>query len=196
MDVHQSIAHRIRALRDAKGWSLEALAERSAVSKSNISLIERGQSSPTAVVLDKLATALGVPLASLFGQAEDATSQDPSPHSSLRDQAVWQDPVSGYVRRHLSPPAWSPMQLVEVEFPPGKRVSYDTGARDAEIHQQIWVIEGRMEITVGDRTWALGTGDCLAMKLDCPTGFHNPSSLRARYIVALCSLPRQSRSQR
>jgi len=77
MDVHESIAHQIRALRDAKGWSLEALAERSAVSRSNISLIERGQSSPTAVVLDKLATALGVPLASLFEHAEDPASQDP-----------------------------------------------------------------------------------------------------------------------
>ena len=196
MNVHQTIAHRVRGLRDAKGWSLEALAERSAVSKSNISLIERGQSSPTAVVLDKLATALGVPLASLFECASDLTSQEPSPYSSSRDQAVWQDPTSGYVRRNLSPPAWSPMQLVEVEFPPRKRVSYDTSARDAEIHQQIWVTEGRMEITVGDRLWKLETGDCLAMKLDCPISFHNPSSRRARYVVALCSLPNQSRSQR
>jgi len=196
MDVHETIAYRIRALRDAKGWSLDALAQRSSVSRSNISLIERGQSSPTAAVLDKLATALGVPLASLFEYAEESASQAPSPHSSLRDQAVWQDPVSGYVRRNLSPSAWSPIQLVEVEFPPRKQVSYDTGARGAEIHQQIWVMEGSMEITVGDRRWELGTGDCLAMRLDCPISFHNPSSRRARYVVALCSLPSESRSQR
>jgi ribosome-binding protein aMBF1 (putative translation factor) len=60
MDVHRTIARRIRDLRNDKGWSLDTLAERSTVSRSNISLIERGQSSPTAVVLDKLATALGV----------------------------------------------------------------------------------------------------------------------------------------
>lgn len=196
MNVHETIARRLHALRDAKGWSLEVLAERSAVSRSNISLIERGESSPTAVVLDKLATALGVPLASLFEPSGDEASRDTSPHSSLRDQAVWQDPISGYVRRHLSPPLWSPMQLVEVEFPPRKRVTYDTAARDAEIHQQIWVIEGRMEITVGDRTWGLATGDCLAMKLDCPMSFYNPSSRRARYVVALCSLSNESRRQR
>ncbi|MDG0024542.1 XRE family transcriptional regulator [Trinickia sp. Y13] len=196
MDVHQTIAHRIRALRDVKGWSLDALAERSSVSRSNISLIERGQSSPTAVVLDKLATALGVPLASLFECVGESASQTPSPHSSLREQAVWQDPISGYVRRNLSPPAWSPIQLVEVEFPPRKRVSYDTGPRDAEIYQQIWVMEGRMEIAVGDRRWELGTGDCLAMRLDCPISFHNPSSRRARYVVALCNLLSESRSHR
>jgi transcriptional regulator with XRE-family HTH domain len=195
MDVHETIASRIRALRDANAWSLDALAERSAVSKSTISLIERGESSPTAVVLDKLATALGVPLASLFEHASEATSP-PSSHSTPDDQSVWQDPVSGYVRRHLSPPAWSPMQLVEVEFPPRKRVSYDTSARNAEIHQQIWVIEGRMEITVGVTTHKLATGDCLAMTLDCPISFHNPSNRRARYAVVLCRLPIESRSQR
>jgi transcriptional regulator with XRE-family HTH domain len=189
MDVHHSIARRIRDLRDARGWSLDTLAERSSVSRSNISLIERGQSSPTAVVLDKLATALGVSLASLFEQAESAPSAELSPHSSSRDQAVWSDPASGYVRRNLSPPAWSPIQLVEVEFPSGKQVAYETALRDADIYQQIWVTEGAMEITVGDRSWSLEAGDCLAMKLDRPVSYRNASRHPARYLVALCTLP-------
>ncbi|TFW16635.1 helix-turn-helix domain-containing protein, partial [Duganella callida] len=66
MDIHLLIARRVRALRDAQHLSLEALAARSGVSRSNISLIERGESSPTAAVLDKLASALGVALAALF----------------------------------------------------------------------------------------------------------------------------------
>ncbi len=57
----------VRELRAARGLSLEALAARCDVSRSMISLIERGEASPTAVVLEKLATGLGVPLASLFG---------------------------------------------------------------------------------------------------------------------------------
>ena len=195
MDVHQIIARRIRELRDAKAWSLDALAERSSVSRSNISLIERGQSSPTAVVLDKLATALGVSLASLF-EHPDASATELSPHSSLSDQPVWTDPVSGYIRRNVSPAAWSPIQLVEVDFPRGKEVSYDTSARDADIHQQIWLIDGSMEITVGNRKWKLETGDCLTMKLDSPIRFRNTSRRRARYLVALCSLPLDSRSPR
>ena len=64
MDINTRIAQRLRELRDARGYSLEALAERSGVSRSAISLIERGQSSPTAVVLDKLAIGLSVALAS------------------------------------------------------------------------------------------------------------------------------------
>ena len=66
MDVTQRLARRLKSLREERGWSLDALALRSGVSRSNISLIERGQSSPTASVLDKLSAGLGVTLASLF----------------------------------------------------------------------------------------------------------------------------------
>ncbi len=188
MDIHQRIARRLRELRDAQGFSLEALAERSQVSRSAISLIERGQSSPTAAVLDRLSSALGVTLASLF---EDSASPaaEPSPVARAAEQPEWTDPGSGYVRRNLSPAARSPIQLVEVRFPPGQRVAYDTGARDAEVHQQLWVIDGTMEVTVGDTHWRLDAGDCLAMQLDRPIVFHNPTKRPARYLVALTTLP-------
>ncbi|WP_233852447.1 helix-turn-helix domain-containing protein [Paraburkholderia sp. HD33-4] len=188
MDINALIARRVKALRDAQNWSLDALAERSKVSRSNISLIERGQSSPTATVLDKLATALNVPLASLF-EHDGAPLAEPSPVSRAAEQAVWTDPSSGYVRRHLSPTARSAIQLVEVNFPAGQRVSYETGARDADIHQQVWMLDGSMEITVGDTSWRLKTGDCLAMRLDSPTVFRNPTRKPARYLVALSTSP-------
>ena len=62
----QALATRVRNLRKQQGLSLENLAERSGVSRSMISLIERGETSPTAVVLEKLAVGLGVVFASLF----------------------------------------------------------------------------------------------------------------------------------
>ena len=68
-DLNQRIAERVRELRAAQGLSLDALASKSSVSRSMISLIERGESSPTAVVLEKLAAGLGVMLASLFDVA-------------------------------------------------------------------------------------------------------------------------------
>ena len=188
MDINARVARRVRDLRVARGFSLEALARRSDVSRSNISLIERGQSSPTAVVLDKLATSLGVTLASLFEDG-GAPVAEPSPLSRAAEQPVWTDPSSGYVRRNLSPPARSPLQLVEVIFPAGQRIAYETAAREVEIHQQIWVIEGAMEMTVGDERRRLEAGDCLAMRLDRPIVYRNPTRKPARYLVALATLP-------
>lgn len=181
MDINQLIARRVRELRAERDLSLAELAERSGVSRSNISLIERGESSPTATVLDKLSAALGVTVASLFEQS----GQAPSPLARRSDQPVWTDPGSGYVRRNLSPATWSPLQLVEVEFPPGARVAYETGAREADLHQQLWLMAGTMELTVGTSHWTLNAGDCLAMRLDQPIAFHNPGPAPARYIVAL-----------
>ena len=74
MDINQLIARRVRELRAERDLSLAELAERSGVSRSNISLIERGESSPTATVLDKLSAALGVTVASLFEQSGHAPS--------------------------------------------------------------------------------------------------------------------------
>ena len=103
MDINDRIAARVRQIRDGLGLALDALAERSGVSRSMISLIERGESSPTAVVLEKLATGLGVPLASLF----DAPAAPADPVSRRRDQVEWRDPASGYVRRNVSPPGFA-----------------------------------------------------------------------------------------
>ena len=187
MDINSRIARRVRDLRDEQGLSLDALAERSGVSRSNISLIERAQSSPTAVVLDKLAAGLGVTVASLFEDVSPVA--EPSPMARVAEQPVWTDPATGYVRRNVSPVARSPIQLVDVIFPAGQRIAYDSAARETEIHQQVWMIDGVMEMTVGDEHWRLETGDCLAMRLDRPIVYRNPTRSPARYLVALVTLP-------
>jgi transcriptional regulator with XRE-family HTH domain len=187
MDINARIARRVRELRDAQGLSLDALAERSGVSRSNISLIERGQSSPTAVVLDKLSSGLGVTVASLFEGSR--AMAELSPVARVAEQPLWTDPASGYVRRNVSPPVRSPIQLVDVVFPAGQRVAYDTAAREIEVHQQVWMIDGVMEVTVGEVPWRLESGDCLAMRLDQPIIYRNPTRKPARYLVALATVP-------
>ena len=50
------------------------------------------------------------------------------------------------------------------------------------------MIDGVMELTVGDAQWRLETGDCLAMRLDQPIVYRNPTRKPARYLVALATL--------
>jgi transcriptional regulator with XRE-family HTH domain len=183
-DATARIAHRVAALRQQRGLSLEALAQRCSVSRSMISLIERGESSPTAVVLERLAAGLGVALASLF----DDDAAPPSPLSRRDAQLQWRDPASGYLRRNLSPPQHaSPLQLVAVELPPGAAVLYDSPARATEIHQQVLVLEGVLEATTGDERYRLEAGDCLALRLDRHNGYRNPGRKTTRYLVAIAT---------
>jgi transcriptional regulator with XRE-family HTH domain len=172
LDINERIADRVRDLRSRRGLTLDALSQKSGVSRSMISLIERAESTPTAVVLERLATGLDVSLASLF----DNPSPRPDPVSRRASQLEWRDPASGYVRRNVSP------SIVEVEFPAGARVAFDAGTR---VHQQVWVLEGSIEIRTGDDCYALNAGDCVAFTSDRPTAFSNPSPRLARYAVVI-----------
>lgn len=147
-----------------------------------ISLIERGETSPTAVLLEKLAAGLDITLAALF--EPPALSADPI--SRRADQALWRDPESGYVRRNVSPSGdITPIQIVEVVFPPGAHVAYETGARQPPVHHQVWVLEGAIDVTVGDKRYELRGGDCLAFVLDRPTAYRNRTRKPARYAVVI-----------
>lgn len=184
--INDRIAAQVKRLRGERGLTLEALAEASGVSRSMISLVERGESSATAVVLERLATGLGVSLATLF----DEPGAVPAPVSRRTDQAEWRDPASGYLRRNVSPSGFpSPIQIVEVVFPAGARVTYETVARPRIIHQQIWVLQGAIDIALGDDRYELRVGDCLAMVLDQPVTFYNRALKPARYCVVIVSGP-------
>ena len=183
-DVNERIAARVRALRAERAMSLDALAERSGVSRSMISLIERGETSPTAVVLEKLAAGLNVTLAAMFEPASGVAD----PVARRSDQPVWRDPGSGYVRRNVSPASnLTPIQIVEVVFPAGAHVAYETGRRQPLVHHQVWVLQGTIEVTVGTARHELAAGDCLAFVLDQPTAYRNRSRKPARYAVVIVS---------
>ncbi|MEQ1516601.1 MAG: XRE family transcriptional regulator [Usitatibacteraceae bacterium] len=185
-DINTRIARRVSTLRATRKLTLDELAKRCDVSRSMISLIERGESSPTAIVLEKVATGLGVSLASLF----EAEVADGKPVVRRNDQLSWRDPASGYVRRNISPPDFrSPIQIVEVDFPPRAKVAYESSTREVQVDQQIWVLDGAIDILWGDEVFALKEGDCLAMRLDRPTAFSNPHRKAARYVVVITSNP-------
>ena len=183
-DINRRIAHRVAALRAERGLSLEALAACSGVSRSTLSLIERGETSATAVILEKVASGLGVALAALFETKREA----PGPLMRRAEQAEWRDPASGYLRRNVSPPDHpSPLRIVEVEFPAGRRVVLEGTSAANAIDEQVWVLEGVMTLTLGRVSHRLAAGDCLALHVDGPIEFHNPTRRPARYAVVIAT---------
>ena len=180
-DLDRDIGLRIRTLRSGKGLTLDDLATRSGVSRAMLSRIERGQSSPTAQLLNRVCDGLGVTLSAMFAVAETPAS----PVSRRAAQPAWRDPGSGYFRRAVSPPGTgSPAEIVEVEFPAGATVAFENQGL-ADTDQQIWVLEGSMELVVGHAVHRLDAGDCLHMRFGEPIVFRNPTEQAARYVVVL-----------
>jgi transcriptional regulator with XRE-family HTH domain len=176
-DVDSQIGRRIRALRGA--MTLDALARQAGVSRAMLSRVERDESSPTAQFLARLAMGLGVSLSTLFAEAAA------SPLARAEAQPLWRDPASGYLRRAISPAGTgSSVDIVEIIFPPLARVGFDN-RRDIGLDQHVWVLEGRLELTLDGALHAMGPGDCLHMRLDRPVEFHNPTPTPTRYVVII-----------
>jgi transcriptional regulator with XRE-family HTH domain len=177
-----ALAARLLAERRARGWSLEKLAGESGVSRAMISRIERGEASPTANVLARIANGLGVSLASLFSDV----SPDAGPLSRRVAQPLWTDPETGYRRRNVSPGgAAGHAEIVEVTFPAGARVVFDNATTVHGLGQQVMVLEGTMRLTAAGEPSVLEAGDCLFMPLDRPVIFANTGITTARYLVIL-----------
>lgn len=181
------VAERLKSLRMARALTLDELATRSGVSRAMISRIERGEASPTAQLLARLCAALGQSLSTFFAGAGAAGA----PLSRRNDQRLWRDPATGYVRRAVSPPSdGSPVDIVEVEFPPGAMVSFPPQPVDEGMSQHIWLMEGRLTMMLGDPAadgsiYEMEPGDCLFMRLAPGHTFHNPHEVPARYAVIL-----------
>lgn len=179
-DLDSRLAARLAALRTERGWSLDELAERSGVSRTTLSRLERGETSPTAALLGRLCTAYGRAMSRLIAEAEA------EPQSLLRAgaQAVWTDPETGFRRRLVSPPAAGfDAELIEGTLPAGAAIAYDRPGENG-LEQHVWLLGGTLELTVDGATHRLHAGDCLRFRLFGATRFAAPGPEPARYLIA------------
>jgi transcriptional regulator with XRE-family HTH domain len=167
--------------RERLGWSVAALAAEAGVSRAMVTRVERGEANPTAAFLGKLSGAFGLPLSQLIARSE---SEPPRRLTTTADQNLWIDPETGYVRRQLSPPAGMAVELLELVLPALARVSYPPSAYSF-IDQQIWMLDGILELREGDGTIALARGDCYAFAAPVARTFFNPGPGPCRYLVAI-----------
>ncbi|MBS1180510.1 MAG: LacI family transcriptional regulator [Proteobacteria bacterium] len=179
-DTGVRLAARLRREREGRGWSLADLAARSGVGKATISKIERGDASPTAGVLVRLAAAFDLTLASLLVRAEAGADR----LIRAADQPVWRDPDTGYLRRQVFLRPDHPLEIVEVTMPPGKSAVLPA-ASYAFIRQVVWLTEGDLVVTDPDGRHVLAAGDCLGFGPPADVTISNESDAPARYIVAL-----------
>lgn len=180
------IADRIHAERDRRRWTLTQLADASGVSRAMINRIERGESSPTAVILGKLSGAFQLSIAELLTPPGATPPSEAVEDPGVRragDAAQWQDPVTGYRRRQITGPRF-PAQVAEIHLPPGARVPYPAAAY-AFIRQTIWVLAGRLTFTEGDTVHELAAGDTLELGAPTACEFANTTTAACRYAVIL-----------
>ncbi|MEO1199224.1 MAG: helix-turn-helix domain-containing protein [Pseudomonadota bacterium] len=173
------IADRLKALRTERDWSLDALAERSGVSRATLSRLEKAEVSATAQVLGKLCAAYGLTLSRLMHLVEDRAA----PMVRRAEQTVWTDPETGFMRRSISPPSHSlAAEAIEADLPAGAEISYDAPPRPGLEHH-LALLDGALTVRIADQDHHLNAGDCLRYQLFGPSRFTAPADRPARYLI-------------
>jgi transcriptional regulator with XRE-family HTH domain len=180
VDYDSAIAFRVRAERDARGWSIAELAEKAAISKAMISRVERNEVNPTAALLLKIATAFGLTMASFFTRVEEAK------HGLVKkDQQIqWIDPETGYRRWQVLAHPTFPLEITEVEMPPHREVACPASSY-VYMRQAVWIKNGSLNIFESNVWNELHEGDCLPFGAPSNVIFANTSDEPCRYIVVI-----------
>ena len=180
-EIERRIAARLGRLRTERGWSLEALAERSGISRATLSRLERGELSPTASMLGRLCTTFGWTLSRLMAEAE---TRAPS-FVPASQQAVWTDPETaiggGSCRRPRPACAASWWRFA---CRPDATVAYDASPVPGLEHH-LWLLEGALTLEVDGTTFQLRPGDALRYVLNGPSRFTATGRREARYLIGM-----------
>ena len=161
-DIHDRLATALREARKARGLSLDAVARLSGVSRSMVSQIERGESSPTVATLWNLTQALQVDFAGLLegrpAPAIEVTRASAAP--------VMQRP-GGVSIRILSPAETvGEHEVYELSFPAGAALVSDPHAPGCREH--LTVLSGRLKLRSGEAEEKLTAGDVARYAADLP----------------------------
>lgn len=169
---------RIRYWREQRDLSLRALAERSDLSVNAVSLIERGQSSPTVATLHRLAAALGVRIVDFFASPEPANVVYVPARQRMQTrtaEALIESLGSGLDGQRLEP------YVLTVQA--GARSGSDPIVHEGQ--ELVLGLAGQVEYTVGERPFRLSEGDSLLFEASIPHHWRNVGSGEARMLLVI-----------
>lgn len=184
-----SVGTRVRALREAMGLSLRDLAGRSGVSAAMLSQVERGETSPTLAVAEKIATGLELTLSQLLRLDEGEHVVISRAGERRRYER------GGHRFEELTPPL--PGQRADVSLHalapgattggPGDPPMHEPGSRETTV-----VLEGALALFVEGARHDLSSGDSVTFDADLPHHFENEGEEPTRFLAVIAAGLRRS----
>ncbi len=171
------VGNRIKSIRKRKGLTLQNLSEKSGMSATAISAIERNVSSPTVNTLASIGKALGESLSSLLGEAEIAyvvTRADGRERPAAQGSGVdFQSLATGVPGQRFVP-------MIAI-LAPGATSGDDPVNRDAD--DFLFVMRGMLDVESNGTTIRLGEGDSLYFRGNTPYRWRNAAAGETQIIL-------------
>jgi len=172
---------RIRSLRQARSVTLRELAERAGVTESFLSQVEREVTSPSIASVQRIARALDLGIAELF--VDEVPLGRVVRHAERRRIAY---PGLNAVDEFLTLGRDGRLQVILSTIEPGGGTGDEAYAHDSD-EEVVIVLEGRLELWVGDETHLLEEGDAITYASRQLHRNRNPGPGRA--VVLFCATP-------
>jgi transcriptional regulator with XRE-family HTH domain len=187
--LNDSLGGRVRSLREAMDLSLRDLAERSGVSAPMLSQVERGETSPTIAVAERIASGLELSLSQLLRLDETDGVSIVRRARRLRSGAR-------HHRYEVLTPAL-PGLRAEVSLHTLVSGSSTAGPDDPPMHEAgsretAVVADGILRLVCGGVTHDLAEGDAVTFDADLPHHFENPGDEPARFYAVVAAGLRRS----
>ena len=180
-DVNAAVARNVRGHRTRMAWTLDDLAARSGVSKGMLSQVEQARTNPSVATICRLATALGVSVASLVEAPEM-----PGARVVRAEEAVtlWTGEQPGSAARLLVGSGTSQqVELWDVEMLPGD--GYGSEAHPSGTRELLLVVEGELTLELDGIPHRVGSGDAIAFVADHPHAYRNRGDQPLRYALSV-----------
>jgi transcriptional regulator with XRE-family HTH domain len=175
-EMVRAVGASIRAARKRRRLTLQELAERTGVSISMLSMLERGVASPSIGTLVSVSSALGLHMAQLF---QDPAAQPPSPVRRLAEQ-VTVEAAEGVSRRLVHTDLDHDLEMVVNEYEPG------TSSAAAPVHHEGMefglIISGTLTVRLGNVDYVLAAGDGISYDSTTPHVLTNHGQTKARAV--------------
>jgi len=173
------VGQRLRMLREERGISMRALARRSGLSANALSMIERGLTSPSVSTLNKLATALEVPITAFFRQ-EPVREQIVFRKASERTRVPFlRGLIEGLGGEAFIGRVESFLLTLESGGSSGPHGMIHTG------HELVFCLRGTMEYEVENQRFLLEPGDSLIFAAQLMHRWRNPGNSVSNAIIVI-----------
>lgn len=183
-DTLRGLGERIRNLRVERDLTLAALSAKSQISVGMLSHIERGKTSASLKLLDRLRVALGVPLASFFDHKANRSDEEGT-ITRLGKRSMLSFSKTGLTKELLSPPGHSELEMLMLSIEVGGGSGADPWRRNGE--KAGYVLQGRFELQIGDKTHVLDQGDAFQFDSRQPHTFRNLAAIETKVIWVIRS---------
>ncbi|MFB6614918.1 helix-turn-helix domain-containing protein [Streptomyces sp. NPDC085524] len=183
-ELTQALARNLKRWRGERGFTLDALAARSGVSRGMIIQIEQARTNPSVGTTVKLADALGVSISTLLDHGRGPQVRIVGPGQTVR---IWSSEAGSSTTMLIGTDERGPMELWTWHLVPGEGT--ESVPHPSGTIEMLHVTAGDLTLVVGEEEFRVPAGAAAAFEANLPHAYRNDGTVPMEMTLAVSVPP-------